>query len=112
MAGDDCVGKRKGSPTVRYLPKPGSDARVLRGHTTEPASIAVLLGLSFERESDRIRIESFLKQNPTTIVMSVSLHPQPNENEMEVLGVIKKFWPNRYAIFWYNCEITCMYMYF
>lgn len=81
---------------ARYSAKAGSDGRVLRYHQTEPTNIAVLLGISFEREPDRLRIESFLQHDPTSIVISVSLHPQPKQNEMEVLGPIKKFWPTRY----------------
>jgi hypothetical protein len=89
---------RQTSESRRYSAKPGSDARQLRYHQSSPKSVAVLLGLSFERESDRVRIESYLQCDPTSIVMSVSLHPQPSEAEMEVLGPIKKFWPVRLLI--------------
>lgn len=95
MATNSMNKEHKGIIRARYSAKAGSDGRVLRYHQTAPRSIAVLLGISFEREPDRLRIESFLQCDPFCIVISVSLHPKPNENEMEVLGPIKKFWPTR-----------------
>ena len=48
--------------TVRWKGKATAAQRSLRYHKTDPTRIVVLLGLSFERESDIVRIEAFLQR--------------------------------------------------
>jgi len=72
----------------------GSGQRSLRNHVAAPSSILVLFGFSYERASDCVRIEALLKSDPTFKVLSVALHPAPVD--LEVLGILKKFHPDRY----------------
>jgi hypothetical protein len=43
-----------------------------------------------------VRIEALLQADPTTKVLSVSLHPAPRDSELTALGILCKFFPQRY----------------
>lgn len=81
---------------ARWRPKQGADHRRLRGHQTPPTSTLVLFGCSFERDSDMVRIEALLQADPTVKILSVSLHPAPRDIELASLGILFKFFPERY----------------
>mmetsp|Transcript_6908 Transcript_6908/g.15825 ORF Transcript_6908/g.15825 Transcript_6908/m.15825 type:complete len:775 (+) Transcript_6908:213-2537(+) len=68
--------------------------RQLRNHSAKPTYSAVLFGLSFERASDMVRIEALLQSDPEAKVVSVSLHPEPEDQK--VLGALIKYYPVRY----------------
>lgn len=76
--------------------KPGFDEPALEFHHSKPERIFVFLAMSFERDSDIERIESFLCCFPDVKVLSVSVHPAPMQAELDVLGVLRKYWPSRY----------------
>ena len=83
--------------------------RQLRNHSAKPTYSAVLFGLSFERASDmvsgqlffcymfnkkspgqnQVRIEALLQSDPEAKVVSVSLHPEPEDQK--VLGALIKY---------------------
>jgi hypothetical protein len=80
----------------RWRAKPGWDEPASRSCKTKPKHLILLFGLSFERQPDIVRIDAILKCEPEAKVLSISLHPCPQKDEMRVLGELLKYYPERY----------------